>query len=69
VEHPPGTQHYDVRFNQDVSRCRAVATLSGAEPPGRILVDPRRPPEGVVVRTWEENGNPAPLPFHLIVVC
>jgi hypothetical protein len=61
--------------NQDLRGCRAVATLSLADvgatpalaPNGEIVTEPTQ--DGVTVHTYNSQGQPADLPFHLIVVC
>ena len=75
VNHPNGGSGlYGVRYDRDMTSCRAVATLSRVQganpvlaPNGEITTDTTT--EGVVVRTFNSQGQPTDLPFHLIVVC
>jgi hypothetical protein len=67
VEHPPGTSNYDVRFNQDLRACRAVAAVPDEDPKGQAIVT--LTDRGAFVRTRNSSGAPTELPFHLIVVC
>ena len=65
----PGT--YDVAFAQAVSACVFSATLGSTDgsdvPPGRITVT--EVSGKVAVKTFDAAGNPADLPFHLVVAC
>jgi hypothetical protein len=65
---------YEVRFDRDMTDCRAVATLSRVT--GGVTEDPvngqittATHPNGVTVRTSDPNGTAADRPFHLIAVC
>jgi hypothetical protein len=64
----PGARH--VRFGRQVSDCVATATLVGtiAMPGAGVRVE-LGDGEGVLVRTSGSSGNPAYLPFNLIVAC
>jgi hypothetical protein len=60
--------------NRDMRSCRALATLSrvdGAEPAlppnGEIVTETT--PDGVTVHTYNPQGQPANLPFHLFAIC
>jgi hypothetical protein len=62
---------YTVGFAESVSACAYSATLGSADGtavvPGRVTVT-----DGggrVEVHTYDANGNPADVPFHLIVAC
>lgn len=62
---------YSVGFAQSVSGCAYSASLGTTDtslaPAGRITV---RDAGGTVgVATYDASGNPADLPFHLIVAC
>lgn len=70
----PGT--YWVAFDRDVSGCAFSATITdpdqGLVPPGYIsAVEGGLIPgdQSVSVATWDGEGDPADLPFHLIVIC
>jgi hypothetical protein len=73
--HGGGTGVYDVNFNnRDLRACYAVATLSRVD--GGLPTEPdtgeivtSTTAGGVVVRTRNSSGQPADLPFHVIVVC
>lgn len=60
-----------IGFDTSVAECISTATLANVDgndpPPGRITVG--REGGGVLVRTFDAAGNPAFLPFHLIVAC
>jgi len=65
---------YRVAFDRSVDECVSTATLASVEgsapvdpPPGRITLGRDR--GEVLVRTYDQNGGPADLPFHLIVAC
>ena len=62
---------YTVGFAQSVSACAYSATLGSADGtavvPGRITVTDAG--GRVEVHTFDANGNPADVPFHLIVAC
>jgi hypothetical protein len=66
-----GSGAYTVGFAESVSGCAYSATLGTSDgsstPPGRITVSDL---SGIVgVQTYAPDGNPADLPFHLIVAC
>ncbi|MEA2141709.1 MAG: hypothetical protein QOI64_139 [Solirubrobacteraceae bacterium] len=72
--HQGGSGIYEVRFDRDMTNCRAVATLSRV--PGGGTVDPpsgeittATHATGVTVKTYNSGGMPDDLPFHLIAVC
>jgi hypothetical protein len=64
-----------LEFGRDVSQCAYSATLAdvpgGNVPtavPGRVTVASAGGP-AIVVKTYDTAGNPAELPFHVIVAC
>ena len=66
---------HQIQFARDVSRCAYSATLAdvpgGTVPaavPGRVTVASAGGP-AIVVKTYDAAGNPAALPFHVIVAC
>ena len=73
--HDAGTGAYEVRFNRDMSTCRAVASISrvpggGTEGPAPGEIATSVHSGGVTVRTYDSaSGTPKDLPFHLIAVC
>jgi hypothetical protein len=74
--HNGGSNVYELKANQDVSRCAYSATLAAVqagptleEPPaGRITVASAGG-DRVRVKTYDAAGNPTPAPFHLIIAC
>jgi hypothetical protein len=66
-----GSGIYTVGFAESVSRCAYDATLGSADgsavQPGRVTVTDVG--GRVQVQTYDTAGNPADLPFHLIVAC
>ncbi len=66
-----GSGRYDLTFEQPVTGCAFTATIGSTDanppPTGRIVVYD----EGgrVAVSTFDDAGNPKPLPFHVIVAC
>lgn len=62
---------YSIGFSRPVSSCAFSATLGSTDgsdvPPGRITVS--EVAGKVAVKTFDAAGNPADLPFHLIVAC
>jgi hypothetical protein len=69
-----GLNEYLVGFDTSVDNCVSTATLAAVEggmtttpPAGRITV--ARETGHVLVKTYDAAGNPAKLPFHLIVAC
>ncbi|HEX8083337.1 MAG TPA: hypothetical protein VF529_03545 [Solirubrobacteraceae bacterium] len=62
---------YVVGFAERVSGCAFTATLGttdgSAAPAGRITV--REVDGRVGVQTFDPSGNPADIPFHLVVAC
>ena len=69
-----GAGRYAVIFNRDVRGCFYSATVgdvsSSGPPTGQATVAslPTNP-NGVYVRTQDDNGNPAPRAFHVLVSC
>ena len=65
------TGDYVVGFAERVSACAYTATVGttdgNASPPGRATV--RELDGRVGVQTFDAAGNPADLPFHLVVAC
>lgn len=74
TEHLAGNE-YTVFFPRNVDDCVATATLAAVQngpnyedpPPGRITVAHLN--GRIRVRTYDRNGDPAELPFNLIVAC
>jgi hypothetical protein len=66
-----GVGTYTVGFAQDVSGCGYAATLGSSDAttvsPGRVTVNQAGGQVGV--QTFDPAGNPADLPFHLVVAC
>ncbi len=66
-----GSGQYTVGFAENVSGCAYTATLGstdgGTVPAGRVTVTDLGGTVGV--QTYGADGNPADLPFHLIVAC
>ena len=66
-----GTGSYVIGFAENVSACAFSATLGTTDgagtAPGRITV--RDAGGQVGVQTYDADGNPADLPFHLVVAC
>ncbi|WCB95701.1 hypothetical protein DSM104299_04450 [Baekduia alba] len=62
---------YVVGFSESVSGCAYSATLgttdASSAPAGRVTVNDHAGSAGV--QTYDAAGNPADLPFHLIVAC
>jgi hypothetical protein len=62
---------YDLAFADSVANCVPVATLGTTDattaPPGRITVS--KAGDRVAVQTYDAAGNPADLPFQVIVAC
>ena len=72
--HDPGSGKYEVVFNRDMRSCFAVATPSrfqdnGQPGPEAAQISTETMFRGVIVRTRNESGAVADVPFHLIVVC
>lgn len=69
--HAGGPGNYVVGFAEPVSACAYSATLgttdSSTTPAGRISVNDQGGRVGV--QTYDAAGNPADLPFHLLVAC
>jgi len=67
----PGARH--VRFGRQLADCVAAATLVGGvgpeEGPSAGVRVELGDGEGVLVRTFDAQGNPTYLPFNLIVAC
>jgi hypothetical protein len=74
--HEAGSNVYEVKAKQDVSRCGYSATLAAVqngptleEPPaGRITVASAGG-DRIRVKTYDAAGNPTSAPFHLLVAC
>ncbi|HLM08234.1 MAG TPA: hypothetical protein VK307_00890 [Thermoleophilaceae bacterium] len=70
-----GVGRYQVITNRDVRGCVYIATVgdpSAAGAPGASDVTTSAlgsNVNAVAVRTWNDNGNPADRPFHLVVLC
>jgi len=66
-----GVGSYVVSFSQSTSACVYSATLGTTDAsstvPGRVIV--RDDGGRVGVQTFDAAGNPADLPFHLVVAC
>jgi hypothetical protein len=66
-----GIGSYAVGFSDSVAGCAYSATLGTTDattaPPGRVTVSDAAGSAGV--QTYDGAGNPADLPFHLIVAC
>jgi hypothetical protein len=66
-----GIGSYAVGFSDSVAGCAYAATLGTTDatiaPPGRVTVSDAAGSAGV--QTYDAAGNPADLPFHLIVAC
>jgi hypothetical protein len=66
-----GIGTYTVGFADSVASCVPVATLGTTDattvPPGRITVS--KSGDRVAVQTYDAAGNPADLPFQLVVAC
>ena len=75
VVHVGGTNEYRVSFDRDMSGCVYTATLASLvsgttleqAPAGRVTVAA----EGarILVKTYGESGNTAPIGFHLLAAC
>ncbi len=69
--HEPAPGSYSVGFAEGVSACAYSATLGSSDasptPPGRVTVSDLGGRVGV--QTFDAAGNPADLPFHLVVAC
>jgi hypothetical protein len=63
---------YKVGFTRSVAGCAYTATLGTTDTstvsPGRITVG-ANPDGSVAVYTYDVNGNPTDLPFHVLVAC
>jgi hypothetical protein len=66
-----GSGKYNIGFAQPVTNCAFTATIGSTDatppPTGRIVVFEEN--GTVAVRTYDDNGKPTDLPFHLIVAC
>lgn len=73
--HEPEVGRYFVGFGEitpaNLTGCVFTATLGTtdgtAAPPGRVTV--HQDEEGVGVRTYDADGKPTDLPFHVIAAC
>ncbi len=75
ASHNGASNEYTIFFERSVDACVATATLAAVQngpnleepPPGRITVAHL---DGKIrVRTYDAAGNPAALPFNVIVAC
>jgi hypothetical protein len=69
-----GAGRYQVILNRDVRGCAVVATAGviGATTPGPAEISTAllaTNVNGVLIRTFNDNGNPADHSFHLLVAC
>ena len=69
-----GTGRYQVILNRNVRGCAVVATAGviGATTPGPAEISTAllaTNVNGVLIRTFNDNGNPADHSFHLLVAC
>jgi hypothetical protein len=66
-----GVGSYTVQFPASVSGCAFTATIGTTDattpPAGRAVVSDQGGKVGV--QTFDATGNPADLPFHVIVAC
>jgi hypothetical protein len=79
VSHVAASGTYTVDLGQDVSACHYSAIIAGVktsagveDPPmaaARVSASPSTDVSKVVVKTFEQNGNPVDAPFHLLVAC
>jgi hypothetical protein len=69
VEHTPGSDTYDIVFKRDVDGCSYQATLASPIK-GQIIVSAKEfEPRKVRVRTANDTGAWAEMPFHVAVIC
>jgi hypothetical protein len=65
------TGHYEVGFSQSPAACAWTATLGTVDdtesPAGRITV--HQDGDHIGVQTFDSAGNPANLPFNVIMAC
>lgn len=59
---------YTVTFNQDVSKCAAVATVSDLDG-GTVTGAPAANAQQITFRTFAAGGGSAPQPFSFAVYC
>ena len=69
--HASNSGVYEIAFNSDIGACYAVASIAGMDgvEPGNGQVVTSITGDRATVRTRDAAGNPADLPFHLIVSC
>jgi hypothetical protein len=64
-----GTNPYTVTFNQDVSKCAAVATLTGGSP-GTVTAQPAAgSPQQITFATYGQDNGANPRAFQFAVYC
>jgi hypothetical protein len=79
IAHAAASGVYTVDLGQDVTACHYSATIASVKtstgieaPPAAaqlVTASPSTDASKVVVRTFDENGNPLDAPFHLLVSC
>lgn len=79
ISHAAASGVYTVDLGRDVSACHysatigAVKTSTGIEAPPAtarlVTASPSTDVSNVVVKSFDENGNPLDAPFHLLVSC
>ncbi len=79
VAHAAGSGTYTVDLGRDVSACHYSAVIGGVKTSAGIEAPPATPRlvtaspstdvSKVVVKTFDQNGDPLDAPFHLLVVC
>lgn len=71
----PQTGVYTPRFNRNIRKCAWVGMVgrggfSGTSGPGVVTITGKNGTKNsLYVTTFDVDGNPANLPFHVIVVC
>jgi hypothetical protein len=64
-----GTNPYTVTANQDVSKCAAIATLTG-DNPGIVTAEPTAGnPQQITFRTYDDGGTLAARAFQFAIAC
>jgi hypothetical protein len=79
IAHGAASGTYAVDLGQDVSRCHYSAIIAGVktttgieDPPASARLATASPSPTVsriVVKTFDQNGDPVDAPFHLLVAC
>lgn len=64
----PASNIHDCVYSASLAAVQNGPTLE-QPPAGRITVADDADPRGVLVKTYDANGNPIEAPFHLIVAC